>query len=147
MAQYFHSGLDRLIVELSISHTDKPHSVELIWRNDQPVAKASTWQHTAFTRATHLCLPAPRRHSKQQSQQTSGGKPTPYTALLPRSTEYVIRIGFAQQEPLRGLTSQLVCTDSTMLLLLITGGNYTESLPFNTNNQKHYSRWLMHGCV
>jgi len=33
------------IVEDSLSHSDAPHSVELLWTSDQPDAETSTWQH------------------------------------------------------------------------------------------------------
>jgi hypothetical protein len=35
------SGLDRLIVEVSRSHTDTSHSVGLLWTRDRPIAKTS----------------------------------------------------------------------------------------------------------
>jgi hypothetical protein len=35
-----------LIIEASRSHSDTPHSIELLWANDQPDAETSTWQHT-----------------------------------------------------------------------------------------------------
>jgi hypothetical protein len=35
-------GQDLLIVEASRSYSDKPHSVELLWTSDRPVAEAST---------------------------------------------------------------------------------------------------------
>jgi hypothetical protein len=34
------------IIEASLSHSDTPHSTELLWTSDQPVAETSTWQHT-----------------------------------------------------------------------------------------------------
>jgi hypothetical protein len=44
-------GLGLLIIEASRSHTlDTPHSVELLWTRDQPVAETSTWQHTTLTK-------------------------------------------------------------------------------------------------
>jgi hypothetical protein len=39
-----------LIIEASRSHSDTPHSVELLWTSDQPDVKTSTWQHTTLTR-------------------------------------------------------------------------------------------------
>ena len=38
-----------LIVEVSISHSDTPHSVGLLWTSDQSDAGTSTWQHTTLT--------------------------------------------------------------------------------------------------
>jgi len=58
-----------------LDHTqDAQQSVGLLWTSDQPVAKASTWQHTTITTDKHPCL---RRDSKPQSQQASGRRPTP----------------------------------------------------------------------
>jgi len=37
--------LDLLIVEVSRSHSDTPHSVRLVWTSDQPIAETSTWHH------------------------------------------------------------------------------------------------------
>jgi len=42
--------------------------------NDQSVAEASTWQHTALKPDRHPCS---RRDSNPQSQQASGRRPTP----------------------------------------------------------------------
>jgi hypothetical protein len=39
MALQLISSLGRLIVEVSRSHTDTPHSVGLYWTSDQPVAE------------------------------------------------------------------------------------------------------------
>jgi hypothetical protein len=63
-----------LIVEDSWSHSDTPHSVELLWTSDQLIAETSTWQHTTFTTDRHPC---PRRDSNPQSQQANGRRPTP----------------------------------------------------------------------
>jgi len=153
VAQHSLLGLGRLIVELSIWHTDRQtdrHTTLSRAHLEEWSARRKDLYLTTHTipKGHTFMPPCPRRHSKQQSHQTSGGRPTPYTALPPRSTVYVIRIGFAQQEPLRDLTSLLVYTDSTMPLLLINSVvNCKECLPFNTNNQKHYSRRLIHGCV
>jgi len=67
-------SLGLLTVKLSGSHSDTPHSVELLWSSERPVAETSTWQHTTITRNSHPC---PRRDSNQQSQQASGRRPTP----------------------------------------------------------------------
>ena len=66
-----------LIVEVSKSHSDTPHSVGLLWTGDQLHAETSTWQHTTFTRDRY---PWQRRDSNPQSQQTSRRIPTPWTA-------------------------------------------------------------------
>jgi hypothetical protein len=43
-------GQGLLIVDVSKSHSDTPHSVWLLWTGDQPDAETSTWQHTTLTR-------------------------------------------------------------------------------------------------
>ena len=78
-------GLRLLIVEVSISHTDTPHSVRLFRMSDRPVAETSTWQHTALTRGGYPC---PQRESNSQSQQASGRRPTPWTARPPGLTYF-----------------------------------------------------------
>jgi hypothetical protein len=65
-------GLGLLIVEVSRSQSDIPHSVGLLWTSDRPVAETSTWQHTTLTRDRHPCL---RRDSNPQSQQACGHIP------------------------------------------------------------------------
>jgi len=67
-------GQGLLIIEDSWSHSDTPHSVGLLWTSDQPDAETSTSQHTTLKRERHLC---PRWDSNPQSQQASGGRPTP----------------------------------------------------------------------
>jgi hypothetical protein len=44
-----------LITEASRSHSDTPHSVGLLWTNDQPDAKTFTWQHTTFVTDRYPC--------------------------------------------------------------------------------------------
>ena len=39
-------GHGLLIGEVSQSHSDTPHLVELLWTSDQPFTETSTWQHT-----------------------------------------------------------------------------------------------------
>jgi hypothetical protein len=41
---------DFLINEASLSHSDTPHSVGLLWTSDQFDAETSTWQYTTLTR-------------------------------------------------------------------------------------------------
>jgi hypothetical protein len=74
VAQQPRLGLGRLLLEVSRSHTDTPHSVGLLWTSDQPDAETSIWQHTTLTRDGHTC---PRRESNTQSQQANGHRPTP----------------------------------------------------------------------
>ena len=61
-----------------ITHNDAPQSVGLRWTNDQSVAETSTCQHTTLTTDKHPC---PQWDSNPQSQQDSGRRPTPQTAL------------------------------------------------------------------
>jgi len=56
LAQQPPVGQDLLIIKASRSHSDTPHSVGLLWTSDQPNADISTWQHTALTTDSHLCL-------------------------------------------------------------------------------------------
>ena len=58
VAQQYYSFLGRLVVEVSRSHTDTPHSVGLLYTNDRPFAETSVWQHITFTRDRHPCSPA-----------------------------------------------------------------------------------------
>ena len=62
-----------LIIEVSLSHSDTPHSVWLIAMSDQPDAGTSIWQHTTLTRDRHLC---PRRDLNPEFQQACGHRPT-----------------------------------------------------------------------
>jgi len=39
-------GLGFLLVKVSRSHSETPHSVGLHWASDRPVAETSTWQYT-----------------------------------------------------------------------------------------------------
>jgi len=63
-----------LIHEVSISHSDTPHSVGLFWSSDQLVSETSTSQHTTLTTDQHPCA---RRDSKPQCQPTSARSPMP----------------------------------------------------------------------
>jgi hypothetical protein len=69
-------GQGLLTIEDSWSHSDTPYSVGFLWTGDQPNAETSIWQHTRDRHPHH------RRDSNPQSQQESGCRPTPYTALL-----------------------------------------------------------------
>jgi len=57
-----------LITEASRSHSDAPHSVGLLWTNDQPEAETCTWQITTLTKekppppaVIELAVPARQR--------------------------------------------------------------------------------------
>jgi len=44
-----------LIAEFPRSQSDTPHSVGLLWTNDQLVAETSIWQHKTLRRNRQLC--------------------------------------------------------------------------------------------
>jgi hypothetical protein len=75
-------GLGLITVEVQLSHSDTPHSAELLWTSDRSVTETSTWQHTTITTDRLHCL---RHYSKQQSQLASGHRPTPWTPWSPGS--------------------------------------------------------------
>jgi len=81
VALQLRSGLDRLTVEVSTSHTIR-HTQRraCLCTRDRPVAETSTWQHATLTRHTH---PRTWWDQNQQSQQASGRKPTPCTTPPP----------------------------------------------------------------
>jgi hypothetical protein len=58
-------GQGLLIVELSRSHSDTPHSVGLLWTSDPPDAETPNSQHTTLTRDIHPC---PWQDPNPQSQ-------------------------------------------------------------------------------
>ena len=62
-------GQDLLIIEASLSHSETPRSVGLLWTNDRPVVETSTWQHTTLSRDRYPCT---RRDSNPQPQQANG---------------------------------------------------------------------------
>ena len=49
------AGQGLLIIEDSRSLSDTPHSVGLLWNNDQSVPETSTWQHTTLTTDRYPC--------------------------------------------------------------------------------------------
>ena len=65
-------GQGLLIIEASLSHSDAPHWVGLLWTSDQPDAEISIWQHTTPTRERQPC---PQWDSNLQSQQVGGCRP------------------------------------------------------------------------
>jgi len=42
-----------IIIKVSRSHSDTPHSVGLLWTSDQPDSETYTSQHTTLTREKH----------------------------------------------------------------------------------------------
>jgi hypothetical protein len=67
-----------LIIEASLSHSDTPHSVGLLWTSDQPDAETSIWQHTARTKDREPCS---RRDSNTQPKE----RERPQTHALDRA--------------------------------------------------------------
>jgi hypothetical protein len=67
-------GKGLLIIEASRSHSDTPHSVELLWTSDQPDAGTSTWQNATLTTDRYPCS---WRDSNPQSQKESSRRPMP----------------------------------------------------------------------
>jgi len=66
VARQTYSGLGRLTIEVSRSHSDTPYWVGLLWTSDRSVTEASTWKLTTLKRHSYL-----RRDSNPQSQQAS----------------------------------------------------------------------------
>jgi len=66
MVQQTLVGQGLLIIEVSRSHSETPHSVGLLWTSDQPETEASTWQHTTLTGGRHPC---PQRDSNPESEK------------------------------------------------------------------------------
>ena len=58
----------------SITHSDAPQSVGLLWTSGQLVAETSTWQHSTLTTDRY---PYPRWDSNPRLQLASGRRPTP----------------------------------------------------------------------
>jgi len=75
-------GQGLLLFEVSRSYPDTPPSAGLLWTSDRPDAKASTSQHTTFTKNRLSC---PRRDSNPQPQQARYRRPTSQNARPPRS--------------------------------------------------------------
>jgi hypothetical protein len=53
-----------LIVEVSRSHSDPPHSVALLWTSDQPGAETSTWQKSLTRDRDRLYKSIPSKNLK-----------------------------------------------------------------------------------
>jgi hypothetical protein len=74
MAQQSALGHALLLIEVSRSHSDTPHSVGILWTSDQPDAEISNWPHVTLTRDRRQ---RPKRDSNPQFPQASGRTPTP----------------------------------------------------------------------
>ena len=59
-----------LIIVASLSNSDTPHSVGLLWTSGQPDAEASTWQYTTITRDSHPCPGGIRTYKPSKRPQT-----------------------------------------------------------------------------
>jgi hypothetical protein len=70
IAQQPSVGQGLLITEASRSHSGTPHSIGLLWTNDQPVAETSTWQQTTLTRDRHPCPREIRTHNPSKRAAT-----------------------------------------------------------------------------
>jgi hypothetical protein len=74
-------GLGLLIVEVSITHSDTPHSVGLLSTSDQPISETNTLQHTTVSRDRHprhpagfeLAIPDSRRRQTHASDRAATG--------------------------------------------------------------------------
>jgi len=75
MALRFNEGYALLILWVSTSLSDSPHSVGLLWTSNQLVAETFTWQHVKFTTDKHS---SPRR----DSNSTTSADELPQTAWL-----------------------------------------------------------------
>ena len=86
MAQHPPVGLGPLIIEVSLSHSDTPHSVGLFWTSDQPDAETTHY----LTRHT--------THKRQTSMPPAGFEITipanerPQTQALVRAAKLIIRL-------------------------------------------------------
>jgi len=65
-------SLGLLIIEVSRSHSDTPHSARLLWASDRLNAQTSTWQHTTITRDGASCS---QQDSKPQSHKANDRRP------------------------------------------------------------------------
>jgi len=59
-----------LIIVASLSYSDTPHSVGLLWTSGQPDAEVPTWQYTTITRDSHPCSGGFRTHNSSKQPQT-----------------------------------------------------------------------------
>jgi hypothetical protein len=84
MAQQPLVGQGLFIVEGSRSHSDTPHSVELLWTNDQPDAATSTL-HTQYSQETNIHAPA-------RFESAIPGSERPQTHALDRAATGIDRV-------------------------------------------------------
>jgi hypothetical protein len=62
VAQQPKSGLGRLLLEITRSHSDTPHFVGFLWTSDQPVEQTSTWQYTNTHKRKNIHAPGGIRY-------------------------------------------------------------------------------------
>jgi hypothetical protein len=100
-------------VSTRISHSDAPQSVGFLWTSDHLVAKNSTWQHITLTTERHPC---PRWDSNPPSQEASGLRPTPQTAIpLGQATLRITQLLQIMFGPSTSIKSCLTtCVSSTL---------------------------------
>ena len=72
----------RLIIETSLSHSDTPHSVALLWTSDQPHAETYTWQNTTLTGDGHRTHNPSKRTAADPRLRTRGHWDRPSSGLL-----------------------------------------------------------------
>jgi len=84
---------DSIMVEASISHSDTPHSVGLLWTTDQPDAETSTWQHTTL-------------NNRQTSMPHAGFEPVIPASCVRLTPQTAGPRGWAFRKALRGKTTK-----------------------------------------
>ena len=53
-----HVGLGLLLIlEVSKSHSDTPHSLGFLWTSDRPIPETTTWKHTQHSQQTRIHAP------------------------------------------------------------------------------------------
>ena len=135
MAQQPLVGQGLLIIESSWSHSHTPHSVGLLWTNDQPVAETS-WLHTTLTRDIHatggirthnpskrVAADPPRGHWDrltsvlQDSHATvQVGSQRPLTAKRSSLGPKVVRVGLLVDKVAAGLFSPRTSISSISII-------------------------------
>jgi hypothetical protein len=105
LGDFFHGcvapvGLGLLIVEVSRSHSETPHSIGLFWTGDWNVAERSTWQHTKLTKDIHApvgfetVIPAIQRSQTQALHRAT-------TGIGPREFKYRTKMSKSVTEHLQ----------------------------------------------
>jgi len=71
------TGQGLLITEPSLSHSDTPNFVGVLWTTDQPNTETSTWQYTTLKKEKHSCH---RRYWNPNLSRWAAADPTLSTA-------------------------------------------------------------------